>query len=73
MTITLPLETMTVADKIKAMESIWQSFLKNTASMVLPSWHRDVLAARKARASNGTSQYDDWEKAKRRIRAAVQS
>ena len=68
MVITLPLETMTVSDKIQVMESIWLSFTQHPDEMASPGWHGDILAARKARAANGTSQYDDWDKAKRRIR-----
>ena len=72
MSITLPLETMTVSDKMQVMESIWLSFSPSPAEMESPGWHGDVLAARKARVSDGASRYDDWDNAKRRIRAAVQ-
>ena len=73
MTVTLPLDKMTIADKIQAMESIWLSFTRNPTEMESPAWHSDVLAARKTRASNDTSRYNDWDEAKRRIRANVQS
>jgi len=70
--ITLPLATMTVNDKIQVMESIWLSISQEPSGMDSPAWHHDVLAARKARIAAGTARYDDWDKAKRRIRAAVQ-
>jgi len=72
MIMTLPLDTMTVNDKIQVMESIWLSFAQNPAEIESPAWHGDVLAAREARASDGTSHYSDWDEAKRRIRATVQ-
>ena len=72
MTVTLPLDAMTVNDKMLAMESIWQSFTQSPSEMESPAWHRDVLAARETRASDGTSRYSDWDEAKRRIRATVQ-
>ena len=68
MTITLPLETMSVSDKIQIMENIWQSFRQNPSEVESPAWHNDVLSARQTRASNGTSQYDDWDKVKQHIR-----
>ncbi|MCL2105111.1 MAG: addiction module protein [Kiritimatiellaeota bacterium] len=71
MTITLPLEKMTVSDKIQAMESIWRSLSQQPAEVEPPPWHGDVLAVREARASNGTSRYDDWDNAKRRIHATT--
>ena len=73
MTVTLPLDTMTVNDKIQTMESIWLSFVQDPAEMESPAWHGDVLTARETRASNGSSRYSDWNDAKHRIRATVQS
>ena len=73
MTVTLPLDVMSVDDKIQAMESIWLSFMQNPAEMESPAWHGDVLTAREARASAGSSRYSDWNEAKSRIRASVQS
>ena len=71
MTFTLPLETMTVNDKLRTMESIWESFSQNPIEMESSAWHDDVLAARKTRVSNGVSRYDDWEKAKRCLKNAL--
>ena len=71
MPIRLPIETMTVSDKIQVMENIWLSFRQNPTEMVSPSWHGDVLAARKKRVAGGTARYDDWEKVKCRIRTTV--
>jgi len=73
MTVTLPLDVMSVNDKIQAMESIWLSFMQNPSEMESPAWHGDVLAVRETRASDDSSRYGDWNEAKLRIRAAVQS
>ena len=73
MTMTLPLDTMSVDDRIQIMESIWGSFVQNPDEMDSPAWHSDVLSAREAKVSNGTAQYSDWDEAKLRIRSAVQS
>ena len=72
MPITLPLETMSVNDKLQAMESIWLSFSQNYDEMESPAWHADVLAEREARVANGTARIEDWETAKRSLRAELQ-
>ena len=71
MTVTLPLDSMTIGEKIQAMESIWLSFAQKPAEMKSPAWHGDVLSARKTRAASGSSQHGDWNEAKRRIRSSV--
>jgi Putative addiction module component. len=55
---------------MQAMEGIWLSFAQKPDDMKSPAWHGDVLAARKTRTSNGSSQHGDWNEAKRRIRAS---
>ncbi len=68
MTITLDLDTMTVADKLKAMETIWNDLLRSAEKIPSPAWHGDVLRARALRIREGQSSYADWAAAKRRIK-----
>ena len=65
---TLPLSKMTVADKLRAIEEIWDDLLHTAKEIPSPSWHGDVLGAREARLREGASQFGDWTEAKRRIR-----
>jgi hypothetical protein len=41
----LPLDKMTLAEKLSAMENIWDDLLHNTENLPSPAWHRDVLQA----------------------------
>ena len=68
MPITIPLEKMTIPDKLRAMEDIWDDLLRQPLEIPSPSWHEDVLNARAARVRKGVSKYHDWPKAKERIR-----
>ncbi len=68
MGITIPLDEMTVADKLRALETIWEDLLRTPEQVHSPSWHGDVLRAREARVGEGVSRYGDWPEAKRRIR-----
>jgi hypothetical protein len=65
MTVALPLEQMTVAEKLQAMEVLWAD-LSRDGSLESPAWHGTVLAER-ADENN----FVDWETAKRDLRARL--
>ncbi len=71
MSIVLPLDKMTIPDKLRAMEQIWDDLQRASDDVPSPAWHRDVLAARELRVREGVSHYGDWTEAKRRIRDQV--
>jgi len=72
MTMTLDLDTMTIADKLQAMEVIWDDLLRSAEQVPSPAWHGDVLHARELRVREGKACYADWAEAKRRIREQAQ-
>jgi len=67
----LPLKTMTVEEKLQAMESLWDDLCANSESMSSPPWHEDVLAERDAAREGDDEKSEDWEAAKRNIRNNV--
>jgi putative addiction module component (TIGR02574 family) len=71
MVMTLPLETMTICDKLQMMETIWANLTQVPEEMPSPAWHRDVLTARMERVKKGESTYSDWVDVKARIRKAT--
>ncbi len=68
MEISLPLDKMTIAEKFRTLEDIWDSLKRTPKDVPVPAWHADVLKARAVRVREGTSTYGDWTDAKRRIR-----
>jgi hypothetical protein len=64
MPITLPLDQMTVKEKLAIMELLWEDLARTPGAIESPPWHKDVLDERSAR----TAHFTDWEKAKTRIR-----
>ena len=68
MDISLPLDQMSVAEKLRAIETIWDDLCRTPAAVPSPSWHADVLAAREKRFAEGDEGATEWEEAKRRIR-----
>src|SRR5258706_16254055 len=64
----LPLEEMTLKEKLAAMELLWEDLVRAPESVESPKWHQDVLDDRSQRVAEGTSQFTDWEQAKAEIR-----
>ena len=71
MNVQIPLETMTVQEKLQAMEDIWADLRRQPDDIPSPDWHRDVLNAREGKRKDGSSVYEDWTVAKERIRKKI--
>lgn len=65
MNVQIPLDTMTVKEKLRAMEEIWADLRRQPETVPSPNWHRDVLDGRE---QNDALSYEDWKIAKDRIR-----
>lgn len=67
----LPLDKMTVAEKLRVIEEVWADLSREPESIPSPSWHEEVLTEREQKASEGTATFSDWSAAKQRIRNAT--
>lgn len=67
----LPLEKMSVEEKLQAMESLWDDLCSKAGGMSSPVWHEDVLAERQAMQERGDDQFEDRDAAKRNIRNKI--
>jgi hypothetical protein len=68
MDITLPLDQMTIEEKLRAMELLWADLSRNEQQLQSPEWHEEVLREREARVESGEESPIDWEKAKKQLR-----
>ncbi len=68
MDITLPLDKMTTAEKLRAMEALWADLSRDEAQVASPAWHEQVLRERDARLASGQDTLIDWEDAKSQFR-----
>jgi len=55
--ITADIESMSIAERIQAMEAIWASLLKSDAEMESPGWHQDVLAERRRQIDEASAEF----------------
>lgn len=65
---TLPLKKMSIEEKIRAMEEIWDDLCQNPESLSSPSWHEEILLDREDMMKNRKDDFSDWEYAKKNIR-----
>ncbi len=68
MSIELPLDQMSVADKLQMMEKLWANLSQKPEQLPSPDWHREVLLERKRLADEGKLKFVDWDTAILEIR-----
>jgi len=71
MTISLPLEKMSFAEKLHVMEQLWDDLCQTPEAIPPPEWHEQLLRERTKRLQRGESSLTDWSEAKEKIRGAV--
>ena len=64
---TLPLDQMTVEEKLCALEALWEDLSRDEKQVPVPQWHKDVLAERERLMRQGKARFINWETAKKRI------
>jgi hypothetical protein len=64
----LPLNEMSVEEKLETLETIWASLSANPVAVESPAWHEEELGVRDAGIASGEAKFIDWEKAKEEIR-----
>ena len=65
--IEIPLETLSVSEKIRLPESVWDSLCSKSGDVRSPEWHREVLETRKRRLEDGRATVSSWSEAKARL------
>jgi hypothetical protein len=71
MSIKLPLHEMTVQEKLAVMEALWEDLSRSPEAIAQPEWHKDILDDRRQRVATGTTQFENWETAKSKIREKI--
>jgi len=67
----LHLDKMTIADKLHAMEELWDDLCRRADGISSPTWHHDVLTAREQGVLAGEANFCEWETAKNKIREST--
>lgn len=67
----LPLEKMSVEDKLRALEEIWTDLAGTPEDIPSPSWHAKILHTREQRISEGKSKFLDLAEAKKAVQERI--
>lgn len=62
------LETLSRADKLKLMETLWADLSDPADKLTSPDWHADALDAAQQAHAAGQAPFIDWAQAKRQLR-----
>lgn len=68
----LPLENMSIEEKIEAMEEIWNTLVSHAESLPSPEWHKKVLDDRKKALKEGAEEVVDWNIVKKMLKKDVE-
>ena len=67
MEISIPLDKMSIDEKIQAMETIWDDLCQKAGSLSSPDWHQQVLQEREDGIKEGREEFISLEKAKEKV------
>ena len=67
MSAAIQIEQMTLEEKLRAMEALWDDLCRREEDVPVPQWHKDLLDQRERLIQQGKARFDDWENAKKRI------
>jgi hypothetical protein len=67
MPVALPLDQMSLEEKLQAMEAIWESISRHPDSLESPGWHGEVLRERQRQVAAGEAYFMAWEEAQNEI------
>jgi hypothetical protein len=63
----LQIDQMTIAEKLRVMEELWDDLRSRAGDVPVPQWHKDLLEQRERLVETGEAKFADWETAKKRI------
>ena len=67
MSTVLQIDQMTLEEKLRAMEELWNDLSRRDKNIPVEQWHRELLDERERLVEEGTARFSDWETAKKRI------
>ena len=63
----IPLDRMTISEKLTVLEDIWADLCRTQDAIPSPEWHAEVLQAREQKIQEGKAKFLDLGEAKRRV------
>ena len=67
MSVEITLDNLSVSEKVRLLERVWDSLCSKSGDVRSPDWHREVLETRKRRLEEGRATVSPWSEAKARL------
>jgi putative addiction module component (TIGR02574 family) len=67
MSVDIQIDSLSVAEKVQLLESVWGSLCAHPGDVQSPEWHREVLEERRRRLEDGRATISSWADAKARL------
>ncbi len=67
----LAIDEMTIEEKLRAMEALWDDLCQREGAIPVHHWQKEILDERERLIERGEAQFSDWEEAKKRITGQV--
>ena len=64
----IPIDQMTLPEKLHLMEALWADLSRHAATVELPAWHAHALRETEQLLAEGKEVAIDWETAKKELR-----
>ena len=61
------IDQMTISEKLRFMEELWDDLRTRAENVPVPQWHKDLLDERERLIETGEAKFSDWETARERI------
>ena len=62
---------MTIEEKLKIMEMLWDDICRKVPDLSSPDWHEKILKKREKKLKEGKEKIFDWNQAKENIRNSI--
>ena len=63
----IPIDEMSVSEKLQAISLIWDSLSEDPNSIPVPDWQQEELEKRAQRLDSGEATISDWDEAEKRF------
>ncbi len=67
MSVELQIKQMTLEEKLRTMEALWDELSRHEEGVPIPEWHKELLDERERLVKEGKARFLDWETAKEQI------
>ena len=68
---TLPLESMTISEKLSVLEELWDDLCHSEKDIPVPAWHEKILRERQQRVDSGQAKFYSLDEAKELVRKRI--